>query len=123
MPEFWTNLTYTTKFSAISFVVTFILGFISMGMLGALLYYPVSFALRSFPWFDDLHGDWVWPAVIMIGMGWSFGFLLAGLAWHFLTPYVESVVILRIVYGVVLWIWAAFLWFMVLRAQVPLMNG
>jgi len=118
MPEFWTNLSYTTKFSAIGFIATFILGFISMGLLGAVLYYPVSIVLRAYPWIDDLRGDWVWPAVIMIGMGWSFGFLLAGTAWHFLSPHLNSVLLLRCVYGVVLWVWAALLWWWVLRGQV-----
>ncbi|SEQ92802.1 hypothetical protein [Neolewinella agarilytica] len=117
MPEFWTNLSYTTRFSAIGFVATFILGFISMGMLGAVLYYPVSFVLRGYPWIDDLHGDWMWPAVIMIGMGWSFSFLFAGAAWHFLAPSIDSVVILRIIYGLILWAWAAFLWWWILYSQ------
>jgi len=71
--EFWSDLSYTTKFSGIAFVATFILGFISMGILGALLYYPVSIVLRAYPWIDNLYGDWMWPATIMIGMGWSFG--------------------------------------------------
>lgn len=118
MPDFWNALTYTTKFSTIAFVATFILGFISMGMLGALLYYPVSFVLRSFPWIDDLHGDWMWPAVILIGMGWSLGFVFAGVAWHFLAESISSVVLLRIIYGVILWLWAAGLWYLVLRANV-----
>ncbi len=117
MPEFWTNLSYTTRFSAIGFVVTFILGFISMGFLGLILYYPVSFVLRTGPSINSWHGDWVWPALILVGLGWSFGFLLAGTAWHFLAPRLDSVVILRIIYGLILWAWAAFLWWWVLRGQ------
>lgn len=115
MMEFWVNLTYTTKFSVIAFVATFILGFISMGILGGLLYYPVSIVLRAYPWIDDLHGDWVWPAVIMIGMGWSFGFLMAGAAWHYLTDHIFSVVLLRVIYGVILYTWAAVLWWVVIH--------
>jgi len=115
MIEFWNNLSYTTKFSTIAFVATFVLGFISMGMLGALLYYPVSFVLRSYPWIDDLHGDWVWPAVIMIGMCWSFGFLMAGAAWHYLDGYITSALVLRVIYGLILWSWAAVMWWGVIH--------
>jgi len=117
MPDFWNALSYTTKFSAIAFITNFVLGFISMGMLGALLYYPVSIALRSYPSIDDWHGDWVWPAVIMVGLGWSFGFLIAGVAWHYLNDSISSVWLLRFIYGAILWGWLAFLWYMVLRKQ------
>jgi len=100
--EFWSDLSYTTKFSGIAFVATFILGFISMGILGALLYYPVSIVLRAYPWIDNLYGDWMWPATIMIGMGWSF-------------DYLSSVIVLRFIYGLILWSWAAFMWWYVIR--------
>ncbi|MFK8161319.1 MAG: hypothetical protein AB8H12_02545 [Lewinella sp.] len=117
MLDFWNNLSYTTKFSAIAFVSTFVLGFISMGMLGALLYYPVAILFRSYPGIDYWHGDWVWPAVIMVGLGWSFGFLIAGLAWHYLDGAISSVWLLRFIYGAILWAWAAFLWYWILRSQ------
>jgi len=117
MLEFWNSLLYTTKFSVIAFISSLVLGFISMGILGALLYYPVAVALKAYPGLDDWHGDWVWPATIMVGMGWSVGFLLAGGVWSVLSNYLSSVWVLRAVYGVVLWGWAAFLWYWVLRGQ------
>ncbi|TXF88598.1 hypothetical protein FUA23_14110 [Neolewinella aurantiaca] len=118
MVEFWTNLTYATKFSAIGFVGSFILGFVSMGILGAALYYPVSFLFRAYPALNDWQGDWVWPAMIMAGMMWSFGFILAGFAWHFLEAHVSSVIVLRCIYGFVLWGWAAIVWFGIIRMNV-----
>lgn len=117
MLDYWNALAYTTKFSAIAFIVTLVLGFVSIGMLGSLLYYPVSIVFRSYPTLNDWRGDWVWPAVILVGMGWSFGFIIAGMAWHYLNGPISSVWLLRFIYGAVLWGWAAFLWFMVLRKQ------
>jgi len=53
-------LSYTTKFSIIAFFIILGLGLMSMGLLGALLYYPVSFLFTSYPDLNDWHGDWVW---------------------------------------------------------------
>ncbi len=115
MIESWKSLAYTTKFSTIAFIVTFIGGFVSMGLLGALLYYPVSIVLKSFPWIDDMHGDWMWPACIMAGMLWSFGFVFGGFAWHFLYKYIPSVAALRVIYVFILWLWAAILWYYMIK--------
>jgi len=118
MIEFWQSLSYVTRFSAIATVATAILGFISMGMLGGLLYYPVSFALKPFPHLNDLKGDWVWPAVIMIGMLWSLGFVWGGLSWHLLEGLINSTTVLKVIYAVILWSWALLLWYLVLSKQV-----
>jgi hypothetical protein len=118
MIEFWTNLSYTTKFSVIAFFATGALGIVSMGFLGLALYFPVSFLFKSYPGHNSWHGDWVWPAVIGVGMFWSFGFLIAGTAWHYLTEHIPSVVVLRIVYGLILYAWAALLWWGVIHNNV-----
>jgi hypothetical protein len=117
MLDYWTALSYTTRFSVIACVVTFPLGLLSMGALGGILYYPVSLVLPAYPTLNDWRGDWVWPATLFVGMGWSVGFLLAGLAWFYLAKGVSSVVLLRIVYALVLYGWAAFLWWVVVRKQ------
>ena len=118
MLEFWKYLTYTTKFSTISFLITGILGLFSMGILGALLYYPVSFLFGSYPTLNNWRGDWVWPATIMVGMIWSVWFLFGGIAWHFLSPFISSVLILRLIYGFILWSWAAFLWNIMIKSNI-----
>lgn len=115
MIDFWNSLTYTTKFSTIAFVATLALGLLSMGILGALLYYPVSPLFRAYPTLNDWTGDWVWPAVIGVGMAWSLGFVFGGIAWHFLSESISSVALLRGIYGVILWLWAAILWYLVIR--------
>ncbi len=117
MIEFWKSLTYTTKFSTITFIITAALGLLSMGFLGLGLYYLVSFLFPSYPNIDDWHGDWVWPVIIVVGMLWSVGFVLGGISWHYLSKSISSVAILRVIYIIVLWLWAAFLWYCVLKAN------
>lgn len=115
MIEFWNNLSYTTKFSAIAFFATGALSIVSMGILGLVLYFPVSFLFRAYPEHDSWHGDWVWPAIIGVGMFWSLGFLIAGTAWHYLIDHISSVTVLRVIYGIILYIWAALLWWVVIH--------
>ena len=121
MIEFWNSLAYTTKFSAIASVVTCALGLLSMGMLGLGLYYPVSFLFRSYPTLNDWRGDWVWPAIIVVGMAWSLGFVFGGIAWHYLSQGVQSIVLLRLIYVLILWLWAAILWYFVIKANVEML--
>jgi len=121
MIEFWNSLSYTSKFSAIAFVVTAALGFISMGILGAGLYYPVSFLFKSYPTLNDWRGDWVWPATIGAGMAWSVGFLFGGIAWHYLQDSIHSLAVLRIIYGLILWVWAALTWYLLITNNVEVM--
>lgn len=99
------------KRSVIAFVLIVILGLLSMGFLGALLYYPVYplFAAR-YGDLNDWRGDWVWPAIIMVGMLWSIGFLIAGFVNHRLVSVNARVALRRAVYALVLWAWAAILW-------------
>ena len=118
MIDFWTNLTYTTKFSTIAFVISFVLGLFRMGALGGFLYYPVSFLLRAYPSFNEWSGDWVWPAMIGTGMAWSFGFLIAGTVSYCLANYALSVNLLRGIYALVLWGWAAIVWYIIIRNNV-----
>ncbi|MDP5122170.1 MAG: hypothetical protein NWQ46_11285 [Spirosomaceae bacterium] len=108
------SLPYATKFSIIAFAVTGALGLLSMGALGLGLYYPVSMLFKNYPTAESWHGDWVWPAMITAGMAWSFGFIFAGIGWHFTAKIIHSKVILSLVYTVILWLWAAFVWFVIL---------
>jgi hypothetical protein len=117
MKDFWKSLSSNAKFSILAFFVTSFLGLISMGLLGALLYYPVSFLFKEAPSFDTWHGDWVWPATIGVGVFWSLGFILGGFSYYFLTKMGTSKVVLYSIYALILWLWAAFLWFLVISNQ------
>jgi hypothetical protein len=104
--------------SVIAFLIVGALGLLSMGLLGAALYYAVLLALpRSFPHIDSIGGDWVWPAVIAVGMAWSFGFLIAGLLNKALVAKALAPITRRAVYLVVLWCWAYVLWIVALYAR------
>jgi len=117
MLEFWESLAFTTKFSAISAILSFVVGLFSMGFLGIGLYYAVSFLFSSYPSIKKWHGDWTWTALIGSGMAWGFGFVIGGVVWHLLSPAITSTVILCLIYLLVLWLWAAFIWYMILRAN------
>ncbi|GLK65835.1 hypothetical protein [Paracoccus kondratievae] len=67
------------KWSLGAFAVKLILGFLSMGALGAALYY-LCYPILA-PFYGNLNnwsGDWVWSATIWAGMLWSVSFLAAG---------------------------------------------
>ena len=117
MIDFWKALSGNAKFSIIAFFLAAALGLLSMGALGALLYYPACFLLKNYPPFNSWTGDWVWPAMIGVGMAWSLGFLFGGIASYYLSKIIASKVLLYICYAMILWLWAALLWYMVLSQQ------
>ena len=98
------------KWSFLAFIVALVLGFLSMGALGAALYYT-CYPLFA-PFYGDLNdwrGDWVWPATIGAGMLWSISFVAAGWLNFYLEPKVPKP-IRRLVYVFVLWLSAALVW-------------
>lgn len=117
MKDFWESLSSNAKFSIIAFCITAFLGLISMGLLGALLYFPVSFLFKDVPSINTWHGDWVWPATISVGVFWSLGFILGGFSYHYLIKMGASKVVLYSIYAVILWLWAVFLWYLVISNQ------
>jgi hypothetical protein len=117
MSIFWKSLSSNAKFSIFAFFVVAILGLLSMGLLGALLYYPVSFLFTGFPAFSTWHGDWVWPSTIIVGMVWSFGFIGGGFSYYYTTKKGVSKVVSYFIYALVLWLWAAFLWYSIISNQ------
>ena len=109
------NLCLQMKRSILAFAVALVLSLLSMGALGAALYYPVSPLFA--PVFGDLtdwRGDWVWPSVIMAGMGWSFSFLVAGFLNRLLELAGWRPMVRKAIYGAVLWLGAALIWLIIL---------
>ena len=106
------------KYSALAALVVAVLGLLGMGVLGMGLYYAVAFALpAAYPSLDDARGDWVWPALILVGMFWSVAFLLAGGINRYLAGKNVRLPWRRLTYALVLWLWALLLWFAVLNAN------
>ncbi|MDO6597605.1 hypothetical protein Q4512_11825 [Oceanihabitans sp. 2_MG-2023] len=118
MIKLWKPLSYTSKFSIIAFLLAAILGLLSMGLLGFALYYCVFFLFNNYPNINDWTGDWVWPAVIVAGTAWSLGFVFAGIAWHFLHKKIKTILLLRIIYIAILWLWAATIWHLIITTNL-----
>ena len=106
------------RFSLLAFVITFVLALFSMGFLGLLLYYLVSPILDlGFPDLDSMHGDWVWPALIMSGMLWSLAFLVAGWVYLNLTRFDWTRMTKVLAYIFILLFWDMILWALILSGN------
>jgi hypothetical protein len=118
MIEHWNSFSGNAKFSIIAFIVTLIFGFISIGLLGGLLYYPVSPLFKKYGTLNLWRGDWVWPACIGAGMLWSFGFLIAGYTFSIIKDKINSMFLMYLVYVIILWLWAAIIWYFIIRTNI-----
>jgi len=99
------------KKSIIAATIASVLGFLSMGALGALLAYaawPVVYRLAGNP--NDWRGDDVWSAMIWAGFLWGAGFLAAGFVNRHLEQQGWSQIMRRSLYVLVLWGSAALIW-------------
>ena len=112
----WASLSSYTKFSIIGFAVSLGLGLLSMGALGYALYYLVKPILGNR--IDELQGDTMWPSVIFAGMLWSIGFLIAGVAMHYLLRLKLSTLTLNLIYVGTLWLWLLLLWWWIIEFRV-----
>ncbi len=114
-PSLWQSFSSVTRFSLIGFLVAAALSIFSIGILGLSLYYPVAPLLPYT--IDDLHGDSTWPAIIMAGLAWSVGFLLAALVLHY-SKRLKSRWAITAMYIFVLWIWDYVVWFVILYSTL-----
>lgn len=109
------------KWSLVAFAVTLVLGFLSMGALGAALYYACYPVFAPFYGsLNDWRGDWVWPATIWTGMLWSVSFLAAGALNRQLHTQGISAPSRTVAYVAVLWLGALVIWgFLLVTQYVP----
>jgi hypothetical protein len=112
----WNSLSLNARISIVAFIITMVLGLLSMGALGMVLYYPVAPLLNKS--IDTLQGDRTWPTVIMVGMLWSFGFLLAAGGYHYSVKWTLPGVASYFIYGFILWLWALVLWYLFLNFKI-----
>jgi hypothetical protein len=113
MPS-WKDLPPIAKFSVIAFAIALILGLMTLGAEGFAIYYAVGFALPVS--IDTLQGDVVWPSVILAGMAWSIGFLIAG--WISLRLRTQNKYTTWIVYLIILWVWDYLVWWAIIALKV-----
>jgi hypothetical protein len=112
----WKTLSPNARFSIVAFVVTLGLGLLSMGALGLALYYLVFPFLNKD--IDSLQGDSAWPTIILVGMLWSFGFLFAGVVYHYLAKWKLPKYIGYSAYALILWVWILILWYVCLNYKI-----
>lgn len=100
--------------SLAAFGIVAVLGVLSMGALGAALYYAgYPLLMPLYGKLDDWHGDWVWPATMAAGSAWSLSFLAAGALHLRLERSQLSSAARRAVYAATLWIGAVAAWIVV----------
>jgi hypothetical protein len=112
----WSAFHPFTRFSIIAFVLSLGLGLLSMGALGYGLYYLVRPILGNR--IEELQGDSSWPSMIFAGMAWSFGFLIAGLATHYLWRFKLPITIHYLIYITILWFWILIIWWWLIEFRV-----
>jgi hypothetical protein len=110
----WKELPPIARFSIIAFAIALILGLMSLGAQGYGIYYAVDFALPVS--IDTLHGDTLWPSVILAGMAWSIGFLVAG--WICVRIRSNSKYTVWMIYVVILWMWDYLVWWAIIALKV-----
>ncbi|MEJ0032129.1 MAG: hypothetical protein WDO15_17910 [Bacteroidota bacterium] len=110
MPS-WKDLPPIAKFSVIAFVIALILGLMSLGAEGLGIYYAVGFALPVS--IDAIQGDAVWPSMILAGMAWAPGFLLAGWICNRIDSKSKW-----FIYLLILWSWDYLVWWAIIALKV-----
>ena len=111
----WHKQTRASRVSLIACLAAFALSVLSMGVLGALLYfisYPVIVPL--FGPVDGWSPDWVWGSMILSAMVWSLSFLVAGGVYNRLTASGLAKGLRITAYLAVLWGGAVVSWLLVL---------
>lgn len=97
------------SWSVWAFIIALVVSFLSMGLVGAVVYLFVSPILRlKYPPMNQWSGDWVWPANIIASMVWCPGFLIAGVINMYIQQYNSYI------YLGVLWFWGLLVWWVVL---------
>lgn len=112
----WSSFSPITKFSIIAFAISLGLGLLSMGALGYGLYYLVKPVLGNR--IEELSGDASWPSMILAGMAWSFGFLIASVALYYLKRYALPAAILYLIYATLLWFWILLIWWWLIEFKI-----
>jgi len=124
--KFWPT-SKLMRFSIIAFILSIILSVISMGFLGAGLFFIAAAPLNIlFPNvssdMNTWHGDWIWPAMIGMPIIWSFAFLIAGAVCLHLQKLDWTDLTVKTSYIVILLIWNFLIWLLLLLNVTPEMS-
>jgi hypothetical protein len=111
---------WSLKWSLAGFAAAFLLSFLSLGMLGYVLYYAAYPVVGvAYPPLTAWRPDTVWPLIVGAGLVWSFSFIPAGVIDHALAGRGVARVPRNISYLVVLWIGAVAAWLLLIATSLP----
>ena len=110
------KLSKSVKVSLIISGGLLVLNFIGMGIVGAVFAMVVSPITNLYlPHFNDMHGDWVWPTMIMAGFFSALLFIPAGMLNSYLIKKAINKFLRMVIYSLAIYIpnlllWSAILW-------------
>lgn len=111
---------WSLKWSLAGGVAAVLASFLSLGMLGYVLYYLVYPIIGLvYPPLSTWRPDAVWPLIVGAGIVWSLSFPVAGVIDHALLVRGASPTRRWICYLLVLWIGAAAAWSFLIATNLP----
>jgi hypothetical protein len=111
---------WSLKWSFAGFAAALLLSFLSLGLLGYVLYYAAYPVVGlAYPPLSTWRPDTVWPLIVGAGLVWSFSFIPAGVIDHALAGRGVARTQRRISYVVVLWIGAVAAWLFLIATNLP----
>ena len=118
MPVF--RYIWSLKWSLAAVAGAILASFLSLGMLGYVLYYLAYPVVGlAYPPLSTWRPDAVWPLIIGAGIAWSLSFLPAGVIDHALAARSISLARRRLSYLIVLWIGAVAAWSFLIATSLP----
>lgn len=111
---------WSIKWSLAGFAAAILGSFLSLGMLGYVLYYAAYPILGVvYPPLTAWRPDAVWPLIVGAGIVWSLSFLPAGVLDHALAARGTSPARRSISYVLILWIGAVGAWSFLIATSLP----
>jgi hypothetical protein len=111
---------WSIKWSLAGFAAAILASFLSLGMLGYVLYYlAYPIVGLAYPPLTAWRPDAVWPLIVGAGIVWSLSFLPAGVLDHALAARGTSSARRKISYLLILWIGAVAAWSFMIATSLP----
>lgn len=111
---------WSLKWSLVGAVAAILASFLSLGLLGYVLYY-LAYPVVGFvyPPLSAWRPDTVWPLIVAAGIVWAMSFPVAGVIDHTLAVRGTSAARRGLSYVLVLWIGAMAAWSLLIATNLP----
>ena len=111
---------WSLKWSLAGFAAAIVLSFLSLGMLGYVLYYATyPVVVAAYPPLTAWRPDTVWPLIVAAGVVWSVSFIPAGVIDRALAGRGVARMPRNLSYLAVLWVGAAAAWLLLIAINLP----